>query len=372
MGGFYMKQYFEEIVKCFKFSGEFVGAYRYGSGHINDTYLCCFDFENGDKKRYIIQRINHNVFRQPEELMTNIEGITKHLKKKIVLAGGNPERETLNIIPAKDGKSYHKTEDDQYWRVYLFIENAHTYDIVENFNHFYNAGRAFGMFQKHLSDFPAKKLHETIPNFHNTKKRYEDFIKAVEKDPFNRAGDVKKEIEFAIKHEGETSVLTDLLKSGKLPLRVTHNDTKFNNVMIDDKTGEGICVIDLDTVMSGSSLYDYGDSIRFGTNPAAEDEKDLSKVWMELNLFEYYTHGFLDAARDFLKPIEYEYMPFSAKLMTYECGIRFLADYINGDIYFKVHHDAQNVDRTRTQFKLVTEMEQKEDEMRKIIEKYRY
>ncbi len=366
-----MKQYFDELLKSFQFDGEFAGAYRYGSGHINDTYLGCFNLNNGDKKRYIIQRINHDVFVHPEKLMNNIEGITKHLRKKIVSYGGDPERETLNIIPTIDGKCFLKNDKDEYWRIYLFIENAHTYDVVENPEHFYNAGRAFGKFQQLLSDFPAKNLYEVIPDFHNTHKRYLDFIDAVERDPFDRAKNVKEEIEFAKTYEGETSILVDLLRSGKLPLRVTHNDTKFNNVMIDDETGEGICVIDLDTVMSGSSLYDYGDSIRFGTNPAQEDEKDLSKVWVNLNLFEYFTHGFLDAARSFLKPSEFEYMPFSAKMMTYECGIRFLGDYINGDTYFKTHREDQNLDRARTQFKLVKDMETKTEEMKRIIEKYR-
>lgn len=367
-----MKQFFDDIVTRFDFDGEFTGAYRYGSGHINDTYLCCFDCANGDKKRYILQRINHHVFSQPDKLMQNIEGITTHLRNKILTSGGDPERETLNIVRAKDGKSYHRTEEDQYWRVYKFIENAHTYDIVENPEHFYNAGKAFGCFQYHLSDFSAENLFETIPNFHNTKKRYADLTEAIEKDEFDRVKEVVEEIEFAKRYESETSILVDLLKNGEIPLRVTHNDTKFNNVMIDDKTGEGICVIDLDTVMSGSSLYDYGDSIRFGTNPAAEDEKDLSKVRMDLSLFEYFTHGFLDAARSFLKPVEFEYMPFSAKIMTYECGIRFLTDYLNGDVYFKTHREGQNLDRTRTQFKLVREMESKHDEMKQIIEKYRY
>lgn len=373
MGGLEMKQNFnfEDIIKHFTFEGEFVEANAYGCGHINDTYAAYFKKADGQAHRYILQRVNHNVFKSPEKLMENIESVTRHLRNKIIDAGGNPERETLNLIPTIEGKSFYKSDEGNYWRGYVFIEDAQTYQVVENLNHFFNAGKAFGQFQKLLSDFPADKLHETIPNFHHTRKRFEAFVEAVDKDVMNRAKDVRTEIEFAEKRSCDTSVIIDLLEQGKLPLRVTHNDTKFNNIMIDDKTGEGICVIDLDTVMPGSSLYDFGDSIRFGANPAAEDEKDLSKVWMELDLFEQFTHGFLESAGQFLTPMELKYLPFGAKLMTFECGIRFLTDYLNGDVYFKVHRDGHNLDRTRTQFKLVADMEKKFDQMNMIIEKYK-
>ncbi|OGO80390.1 MAG: mucin desulfatase [Clostridiales bacterium GWC2_40_7] len=359
------------IVREFSFEGTYTEGQPYGFGHINDTYAVYFNKADGGSHRYILQRINHNVFKKPEELMENIEGITKYLRKAIIEAGGDPARETLNLIPANNGKSYCKDSDGNYWRAYIFIEGAQTYQVVEKPEHFYKAGKAFGRFQKLLSTYPASTLSETIPNFHNTKKRFEAFVDAVEKDIMGRAKDVRAEIEFALKRGKEMGILVDLLEKGELPLRVTHNDTKFNNVMIDDITGEGICVIDLDTVMPGLSLYDFGDSIRFGTNPAAEDEKDLKKVWMDLNLFEEFTRGFLEAAGGSLTGAELDYLPLSARIMTYECGIRFLADHLNGDTYFKIHREGHNIDRTRTQFKLVAEMEQKHDLMLQVVQKYR-
>lgn len=366
-----MKYDFLELIKHFNIEGEFIEAVPYGFGHINDTFAATFKKSGGENYRYILQRINHNVFKSPENLMENIEGITKHVREKVITAGGDPDRETLNVILALDGKSFYKTNEGDYFRVYIFIEKAQTYQIVENLNHFYNAGKAFGKFQKLVSDYPAKKLHETIVDFHHTVKRYEAFKEALAKDVANRATSVKEEIEFVEKRASETSVIINLLAEGKLPLRVTHNDTKFNNVMIDDKTGEGICVIDLDTVMPGSALYDFGDTIRSGTNPADEDERDLSKVYMDLELFESFTHGFLDSARDFLTPLELEYLPFGAKMMTFECGIRFLTDHLNGDIYFKIHHENNNLDRCRTQFKMVADMEEKAGQMKEIVDKYK-
>lgn len=365
-----MKYNFEDLVKHFNIEGEFIEAVPYGFGHINDTFAATFKKADDSNHRYIMQRINHNVFKSPENLMENIEGITKHVRKKVISVGGDPDRETLNIVPTTDGKSFYKTPEGDYWRVYIFIEDAKTYQIVENLEHFYNAGNAFGKFQKLVSDYPASMLHETIVDFHNTEKRYEAFKDALAKDVMNRAASVKAEIDFVKKRANETSVIIKLLAEGKLPLRVTHNDTKFNNVMIDDKTGEGICVIDLDTVMSGSSLYDFGDSIRSGTNPADEDERDLSKVCMDIELYESFTHGFLDAARDFLTPLELEYLPFGAKLMTLECGIRFLTDHLSGDVYFKIHRENHNLDRCRTQFKMVADMEEKVEQMKAIVEKY--
>ncbi len=354
---------FKDIVRNFTFEGTFTEALPYGSGHINDTYAAYFRKANGKMHRYILQRINHRIFKDPASLMKNIESITEHLRKKIITAGGNPERETLNIIPTIEGKSFYLSEAGEYWRGYVFIEDAKTYDIVETPTHFYNGGKAFGKFQRLLSDFPAEQLSETIPHFHNTKKRFEALIDAIEKDPVNRASGVKAEILFAMEREKDASILVDLLNEGKLPLRVTHNDTKFNNVMIDDQTGEGICVIDLDTVMPGLSLYDFGDSIRTGTNTGAEDERDLTKVSMDLKLYESFTKGFLESTAGSLTSTELEYLPISAKMMTFECGIRFLTDFLNGDTYFKVHREGHNLDRTRTQFKLVTEMEKNLEKM---------
>lgn len=358
---------FNSIVKNFTFGGDFIKSQSYGFGHINDTYEAYFIMPNGQMKRFILQRINSSVFKNPEKLMENIQAVTAFLRKKIIEIGGNPDRETLNLIPTVDGKSFYKSNDGDYWRAYVFIEDAQTYQIVERPQHFYNAGKAFGNFQKLLSDYPAETLYETIQNFHNTKTRFDTFVNVLEKDIMNRARDVKEEIGFALKRYDDAILLVNMLERGELPLRVTHNDTKFNNVMIDNRTGEGICVIDLDTVMPGLSLYDFGDAIRFGTNPAAEDEKDLSKVWMDIPLYEQFTKGFLCAAGDSLTKTELSHLPHSAKIMTYECGIRFLTDYLSGDTYFKIHREGHNLDRCKTQFKLVADMEQKFEQMQNIV-----
>lgn len=361
---------FEKIADNFEFAGRFLRALPYGCGHINDTFAVYFEKSDGGEHRYILQRINHKVFKNPIGLMNNIAGVTTFLRRKIIKAGGNPERETLNLIPAKDGRVYYQDEECNYWRGYLFIEKAQTYQVVENPMHFYKAGRAFGRFQKLLCDYPAATLTETIPGFHNTVNRFCAFREAVSNDIISQVANVKEEIEFALRREEDAAVLLDLLADGMFPLKVTHNDTKFNNVMIDDKTGEGICVIDLDTVMPGLALYDFGDSMRSGTNTALEDEKDLSKVWMDIGLFESYSKGFLEEVGEALTPTEIEYLPFAVKIMTFECGIRFLADHLNGDTYFKIHREGHNLDRARTQFKLVADMEEKMGEMKTIIKKY--
>ena len=357
----------ENIARNFQFTGKFQKAKPIDSGHINDTYAVCFAKDDGEEYRYILQRINHNVFKEPEKLMENISGITQHMKKKIAKSGGDPLRETLNLTPTVDGKYLYRCEDGNYWRGYLFIHGARSYQTVENVDHFYKAGKAFGNFQRLLSDYPAEELHETIPNFHHTRMRFDALVEAVERDAMNRAKEVKEEIKFALKRADDTPILVELLEKGELPLKVTHNDTKFNNVLIDDKTGEGICVVDLDTVMPGLSLYDFGDAIRFGASTADEDEQDLSKVWMDIELYENFTRGFLEAAGNSMTKTELNYLPFSAKLMTYECGIRFLTDHLNGDTYFKIHRPGHNLDRARTQFKLVADMETKLDEMAKIL-----
>ena len=364
-----MKHNFKEIVRQFKFEGEFSAAMPYGVGHINDTYIAEFN-SNGTTRRYILQRINQNVFLNPEGMMHNIEAVTKYLGQKIESLGGNPLRETLNLVPTIDGNCYEISKGD-YWRGYIFIDNASTYEMVESLDHVYNAAKAFGIFQNLLSDYPSDQLIETIPDFHNTRKRLDAFIKAVDDDDLNRAASAKPEIEFVLQRVKETSVLVDMLERGELPERITHNDTKFNNVMIDDETGEGVCIIDLDTVMPGLSLYDFGDSIRSLSNTAAEDERDLSLVEFDLEVFDYYTHGYLDTVGDVLSPMEIKQLPFSAILMTLECGMRFLTDHLQGDKYFKVYRDNQNLDRCRTQFKLVEGMESEFDHMVKIVDNYR-
>ena len=352
-----------EILECFELSGQ---AIPYGSGHINDTYLLASP--NGEK--YIIQRINNDVFKKPEEVMENIVAVTEHIRKKIVAQGTDPARQVLHYLKTKDNKYYHKTADGRYYRAYVYVDGVTTYDIVEKPEDFYKAAKAFGKFQKQLSDFPAHKLFETIPNFHNTRSRYEDFKRAIKEDRCGRLKDVQAEVDFYLAREADADIVINAMAKGDIPVRVTHNDTKLNNVLIDNETNEGICVIDLDTVMPGSLLYDFGDSMRFGTNTAAEDEKDLSKVTSDLNLFEHYTKGFLEELGDSITPAETELLPFSAKLMTLECGTRFLADHLNGDTYFKIHREGHNLDRARTQMKLVADMESKMDQMAKIVKKY--
>ena len=359
----------KRIVENFLIDGQFESSECYGMGHINDTFAVTYRMNAGQNKRFIFQRVNHNIFNEPEKLMQNVENVTKYLRETIIKDGGDPERETLNLIPTKD-RCYYKDSENDVWRGYLFIEDATSYQFVEKPEHFYSAGKAFGKFQKMLAGYPAGTLHETIKDFHNTKKRLERFIEVLDRDENNRAHLVGNEIDFVLKRADQASTLVDLYEKGLLPLRVTHNDTKLNNVMIDNSTGQGLCVIDLDTVLPGLSLYDFGDAIRFGANPAAEDERDLSKVRMELSLFDEFSHGFLEEASESLNSKEIEFLPMSAKIMTYECGMRFLADYIQGDIYFKIHCDNHNLDRARTQFKMVEDMETKMDAMSKIVAKY--
>ncbi|MBN1555903.1 MAG: aminoglycoside phosphotransferase family protein [Phycisphaerae bacterium] len=363
-----MKHDLARIASRFELGGTFVDAESYGSGHINDTYAAHVKTDAG-LVRYIHQRINTDVFRQPENLMENVRRVTEHLRNKILAAGGDPDRETLTLVPTTDGESF-AIIDGEYWRTYKFIEGAQTYDLVENLDHVYNAAHAFGTFQKHISDLPGGRLHETIPNFHNTRKRFDAFQETLNHDVKNRAAGCKAEIDFALQREEIASVLVDLLAAGKTPERTTHNDTKFNNVMIDDATGKGVCVIDLDTVMPGLPMYDFGDSVRTAAATAKEDETDLSKCGIGLDLFERLAHGYLDAAREFLLPIEIEHLAFSAKLITFTIGLRFLTDHLAGDVYFKIHRENHNLDRCRTQWAMVADMEQKSERMEAIIAKY--
>jgi Ser/Thr protein kinase RdoA (MazF antagonist) len=359
----------QAIGRRFKVEGDFESGGPYGMGHINDTYAVVYRRDDGCT-RFILQRINRRVFRDPEGLMANIVAVTGHLSRKIRAAGGDPLRETLTLVPALNGNSFVQTEAGEYWRVYVFIEGARTYESVERLDHVRAAGRAFGTFQQRLSDFPALSLSETIPGFHHTRKRFEAFLQAVEQDVKNRARAAGPEIEFVLRRGDLTSVLVDMQSAGRLQQRITHNDTKFNNVMIDDLTGEGVCVIDLDTVMPGLSLYDYGDSIRSLTNTGAEDETDLSKVDLDLEVFDLYTRGYMEATRGFLEQEEVDLLPFAAQLMTLECGMRFLADYLQGDTYFKTRRPEHNLDRCRTQFKLVKGMEDATEQMAAIVQRW--
>jgi len=358
------------VISRFRVEGNLVDVGPYGTGHINDTYASRMKTEDGGERRYIHQRINHGIFKDVEKLMENIERVTAHVRRKVTEAGRDPLRASLTLVPTRDGASFYRDQDGNYWRTYVFIEGARTYDVIENPAHVYSAARAFGEFQEMLADLPGERLHEVIPDFHHTAKRFRRFVEVLERDPLNRAAEAKREVDFVLARGDDTRVLVDLLAEGKVPERVTHNDTKFNNVMIDDVTGEGVCVIDLDTVMPGLVMYDFGDAVRIGASTAAEDERDLSKVHMDIELFRRLAHGYLDAARAFLTPLEVEHLAFSAKLMTFECGMRFLTDFLEGDVYFKIHREEHNLDRCRTQFRMVEEMEERMEEMEEIVETY--
>ncbi len=353
----------------FAIDGEFLSAEPYGNGHINETYAGRFRTADGER-RFIHQRINETIFRDVRGLMSNIERITRHLAGKVEAAGGDPRRGALTLVPSREGASFARDADGGAWRTYLFIEDARTYEVVENLDHVENASRAFGDFQKALADLPGGRLVETIPDFHHTRKRFETFKAALAGDAENRAADVKRETDFVLEREADCARLVDMLERGELPERVTHNDTKFNNVMLDPGTGQAVCVIDLDTAMPGLTAYDFGDSIRIGASTAAEDERDLSRVSMSLDMFERLARGYLSSAREFLTPAEIGVMAFSAKLLTFECGSRFLADHLAGDVYFRIHREGHNLDRARTQFKMVADMEEKMDAMEKVVEKY--
>ncbi|MBQ8816192.1 MAG: aminoglycoside phosphotransferase family protein [Lachnospiraceae bacterium] len=331
----------------------------YGNGHINDTYCV-------ESPRCILQRINTSIFKNPDELMENIENVTAFLGKKILAAGGDPERETLTVIKTLDGKNCYKHDENNVFRMYRFIEHTKSIENDKTYEDLYQAGLGFGRFQKMLSDFPVEILHETIPDFHNTPKRVEALKLAIEENRAGRKESVQEEIKFALEQAEFAGKVVEGIEAGKIPMRVTHNDTKINNILFDEVTGEAVCVIDLDTVMPGSMLYDFGDALRIGGSTAAEDETDLSKVSFDIKTFESFAKGYLTEMKDSLTEEELKLLPFSVKLLTYECGIRFLTDYLNGDTYFKIHREHHNLDRARNQFKLVADIAAKEEEMLKL------
>ena len=347
------------VLEHFDFESD---AKIYGNGHINETYIV--------DPKYIVQKINTKVFKNPDELMNNIIAVTSFLQKKIVQEGGNPARETLTIIPTSEGHHFYKADNENCYRCYEAISDTFSIETVENPDDLYEAAKAFALFQKRLADFPAEELSETIKDFHNTPKRFKDLAEAIEKDQMGRAKNVKEEIEFALSQKDWINAVTDGLSDGSIPLRVTHNDTKINNVLFDNATRKAICVIDLDTVMPGSLLYDFGDALRIGAASGEEDEVDISKIFFRLDCFEAFVKGFAEEMGDCLSGREVELLALSAKLLTYECGIRFLTDYLNGDTYFKIHRENHNLDRCRTQFKLVRDMDEKMDEMNRIVKKY--
>nr|WP_321152544.1 aminoglycoside phosphotransferase family protein [uncultured Acetatifactor sp.] len=332
----------------------------YGNGHINDTFLVTMP-------RYILQRINTSIFRNPEELMENIENVTGFLREKLREAGEDFERGTLQVVPAKDGGSFYKVDDDNVFRVYRFVEGTKSIENSKTPKDLYEAGVGFGHFQKLLADFPVEKLHETIQDFHHTPKRIEALREAIRQDRAGRAGSVQREIDFALENASWADCVVKGMEAGRIPVRVTHNDTKINNILFDRDTGKAVCVIDLDTVMPGSMLYDFGDALRIGGSSAAEDETDLDKVWFEEGAFEAFAKGYLSEMRETLTEAEMALLPLSVKLMTYECGVRFLTDYLNGDTYFKIHREHHNLDRARNQFKLVADIGNKEARLAQLV-----
>ncbi|MBO5564588.1 MAG: aminoglycoside phosphotransferase family protein [Lachnospiraceae bacterium] len=350
----------ENAVFRFQLDGNPVSCEPYGHGHINRTYLV----ESDQGKRYILQQLSRRAFHDIPGLMENVQAVTEFLDGQ-----AKDRRESLHLVSTTDGGVCWLDENGEYWRCYEFIEGSICLQAARNEQDFYESAVAFGHFQRQLKDFPAHTLHETIPMFHNTPNRYRQLKEAIEKDVVGRAAAVREEIDFALQREEEGGRLQELLDHGVLPLRVTHNDTKLNNVMLDEETGKALCIIDLDTVMPGLVAYDVGDSIRFGASTAAEDEKDLSKVEMDLNLYGSYLKGFLSSCGELTKE-EIRSLPLGAKIMTLENGVRFLTDYLDGDHYYATSREEHNLDRARTQFKLVLDMEKKWDDMMRIIETY--
>ena len=358
-----------KIVELFDIEGKVLEIAPHGGGYINDTYLVTCEKNDGEKIRYILQRINHSIFKDPVSLMENFAMVCDYLKEIVAAAGGDPVRETLTVVPTKSDEKL-VFVDEKYYRMLLFIEDTVCHEVSQGVEDFYKCAKAFGNFQYMLKDFPAEKLTETIPNFHNTPKRFETFLKAIEENKSGRAHLVQDEINFIMERKAVTDSLIDLLNAGEIPLKVTHNDTKLSNILMDAKTDDSLCVIDLDTIMPGLAAYDFGDSIRAGACYSAEDETDLSKVYVVLELFEAYVKGFIEGCKDGLSQKEIETLPLGAKVITLEQGIRFLTDYLDGDLYYKTQYAAHNLDRTRTQLKLVADMESKWDEMNAIIKKY--
>lgn len=364
----YCEQHLVEISKQFQIYGQILHAEPCKIGHINETYTATYD-QGGVLVRYIHQRVNQSVFRNPVAVMDNVMRVTTHLQKRLVELGARQiTRRALTVVPTRDGKPYYCDGDGGFWRTFVFVERVQSFEAVQSPSQALEAGKAFGEFQAMLADLPGARLHETIPDFHNTRKRLDTLKQAIEEDHYNRARFATPEIEFALKQEPWVGTLLDAHARGEIPERITHNDTKFNNVMLDWETGRAVCVVDLDTVMPGLVHYDFGDMVRTTTSPTMEDEKDLSKVQMQMPMFEALARGYVGAARAFLTPEERHYLAFAGKLITYTIGIRFLADYLAGDKYFRVHRPDHNLDRCRTQFRLVESIAQQEETMQRFID----
>lgn len=364
-------EYINTICHQFTFDGNFKSAKPYGDGHINDTYLVTYVDTYEEPVHYILQRVNHLIFEDVMALMSNIESVTSYLSDMITEEEQYDGYEVLTLVPTISGKSYYKDTDGNYWRSYIFVENATGHTFAKTPSMLYEAGKAFGQFQKLLKDYPVKSLHETIKGFHHTVNRYKNFESLIKKDPHNRVQTCLKDIDFVHEHQYLTHLIVDALEDGSVPYRVTHNDTKINNVLLDNVTGIGRCVIDLDTVMPGSALYDYGDALRSCSSTVAEDEEDLSLLKLDFERYDAYTRGFLEKLGSDLTSQEYQLLPYAGMIMTLECGMRFLTDYIDGDHYFKIHKNQHNLIRARNQFKLVQEMEDHLSNLKSIINQYR-
>ena len=357
--------------RAFPISGRFLGGVPHGNGHINDTFLVTFAQAGDRPARYILQRINHRIFKDVPALMENIDRVTSHAARRAVEIGGaDAAWRALTLIRARDGRPWHRDSSGGWWRCYVFVEGARTYDLIETPRQAREAARAFGEFQRLLSDLAGERLHETIPLFHHTRSRFEAFRRAVAADTHDRAAGVGEEIAFVLAREPMVDVLLDLHASGAIPERITHNDTKLNNVMMDDATMTGVCVIDLDTVMPGLAPYDFGEMVRTATNAAAEDECDVNRVAARLPIFEALAEGYLNAAGAFLLPSEIAQLAFGGRLMTFENGMRFLTDFLQGDVYYKTSRASQNLDRARNQFALLRSLEAQQSEMEAMVKKY--
>lgn len=364
----YSESQLQGVSKQFQIYGEILRAEACKIGHINETYIATYG-QGGIPIRYVHQKINKNVFKKPDEVMDNIMRVTGHIRDHLEESGEKEvTRKVLTVIPTRDGRPYFKDQNGDFWRTFLFVENVRSFEAVESIQQATEAGRGFGKFQKCLVDLQGERLHETIPYFHHTRRRFEAFKSAMEADKYKRAEHAAREIEFALSREPIVDVLLDALKEGTIPERITHNDTKFNNVLLDIRSGKAMCVVDLDTVMPGLSLYDFGDMVRTTTSPTLEDEKDLNRVEMKIDMFEALTRGFLSEVGEQLSEAEVNFVPFSGKLMAFTIGLRFLTDYLSGDFYFRVHRPGHNLDRARTQFKLVESIENQEDKMNRIVQ----
>ena len=355
------------IIDRFDFPGELVECVEIKTGHINRTYRLRFD-RSGRAVDYVLQRINNYVFRKPWEVMENVQLVTEHIRAAMRARGIDPENRVLKLVSVKTGGTMVEDGEDGFWRAYEFIRHAATIDRIENPNQFRQIGAAFGQFQGLLSDFPIERLHDTIPHFHDTRKRVGDFERSVAQDAVGRAAGVQPEIAFIRSRAEAMCRIVDMIRAGEMPLRVTHNDTKINNVMLDVDTGEALCVIDLDTVMPGSALYDFGDAIRYGASTAREDETDLDRVRLDMDLFTAFSEGFIANTADRLTDVELKSLPLGALVMTYENALRFLADYLDGDTYYKIDRPAHNLDRARCQCRLLTDMEAKRDSMYAVVD----